>query len=142
MRSLMKLPTSRLHLRVGRALLRLTVLALIAYTVYATLLFVAQRHILFPGQHMDPPPVVTNAQDVERYWVSTSVGLVEAWYLPAGDTRTGPGPALIFSHGNGEFIDSWIANFDIPRELGLGVTLVEYPGYRRSAGRPSQTTIT
>ncbi len=137
-----KLPTSLLHLRVGRALLRLPFLALIAYTVYATLLFVAQRHILFPGQHMNPPPVVTNELDVERYWVSTSVGLVEAWYLPAGDTRPGPGPALIFTHGNGEFIDSWIEDFDIVREVGLGVMLVEYPGYGRSAGKPSQTTIT
>ena len=122
-------------------LLRLTVLALIAYTVYATLLFVAQRHILFPGQHMDPPSAAISALDVERYWLSTSVGLVEAWYLPAGDTRTGPGPALIFTHGNAEFIDSWIEDFDIARELGLGVMLVEYPGYGRSAGKPSQTTI-
>ena len=136
-----KLPTAQLHLRVGRALLRLTVLALIAYTVYATLLFVAQRHILFTGWHMDPAPVATTALDAERYWVSTSVGLVEAWYLPAGNTRTGPGPALIFTHGNGEFIDSWIEDFDIARELGLGVMLVEYPGYGRSAGKPSETTI-
>jgi fermentation-respiration switch protein FrsA (DUF1100 family) len=48
---------------------------------------------------------------------------------------------LIFTHGNGELIDYWPDAFDEPRRWGLGVLLVEYPGYGRSAGRPSEPAI-
>jgi hypothetical protein len=34
------------------------------------------------------------------------------------------------------------ADFDEPRDWGVGVLLVEFPGYGRSAGTPSQTSIT
>ncbi len=46
---------SRLRQHLRRVLLRLPLLVLIAYCLYAGALFVAQRHVLFPGQHLEPP---------------------------------------------------------------------------------------
>lgn len=130
------------HLR--RVLLRLPLLVLIAYCLYAGVLFVAQRHVLFPGQRLEPPSTIgTDSFDLERYWLTTRAGRVEAWYLPPHNTtREERAPALIFTHGNGELIDYWLRDFDAARHLGIGVMLVEYPGYGRSEGKPSQTTIT
>ncbi len=107
---------------------------------YWALLFFAQRSMLFPM------PPVTGAPPrpayAEQVWLSTSIGRVEAWYLPPIGTHNGPAPLLLFTHGNGELIDYWPEEFDEPRSWGLGVLLVEYPGYGRSDGSPSETAIT
>ncbi len=66
---------------------------------------------------------------------------IEAWFLPALDGAPGPRPLLLFAHGNAELIDLWPAAFEAPRRLGLGALLVEYPGYGRSTGRPSERSI-
>ncbi len=76
----------------------------------------------------------------EQVWLTTSFGRIEAWYLPPLQS-SGTAPLLVFTHGNGELIDYWPEEFDAPRGWGLGVLLVEYPGYGRSDGTPSQPAI-
>jgi pimeloyl-ACP methyl ester carboxylesterase len=49
---------------------------------------------------------------------------------------------LIFFHGNGEVIDFLPDQVEGFRELGMGVLLVEYPGFGRSPGRTDETGIT
>ncbi len=51
-------------------------------------------------------------------------------------------PLVIFFHGNGEVIDYLPEQLEGFRELGMGVLLVEYPGYGRSSGEPSEKSIT
>jgi fermentation-respiration switch protein FrsA (DUF1100 family) len=107
---------------------------------YWLLLFLAQRALLFPA-----PPVAgapTRPADAEVIWLSTSAGPVEAWYLPPLDGSRRPAPLLLFAHGNGELIDYWPEEFQEPRRRGRAVLLLEYPGYGRSAGRPSEGSIT
>ena len=79
---------------------------------------------------------------VEQVWLTASFGKVEAWYLPPAARPGARAPLLMFTHGNGELIDFWPGEFDPPREWGIGVLLVEYPGYGRSAGSPSEQSIT
>lgn len=111
-------------------------LALIA--VYWTFGFFAQRSVMFPVPRAPvsgaPPP------DVRQIWLPTSAGRVEAWLLEA-DARDGGAPLMIFTHGNAELIDYWPPAFEEARRAGVHVLLVEYPGYGRSEGRPSQKSI-
>jgi fermentation-respiration switch protein FrsA (DUF1100 family) len=105
---------------------------------YWLLLFLTQRSILFPralGAASGHPA------DVERVWLTTTAGRVEAWFLPPAKRSATPAPLLLFAHGNGELIDHWASAFDAPRAAGFGVLLVEYPGYGRSEGSPSQASI-
>ena len=48
---------------------------------------------------------------------------------------------MIYTHGNGELIDDWVDGFEEPRGWGMNVLLVEYPGYGRSGGAPSERSI-
>ncbi|WP_245795234.1 alpha/beta hydrolase [Desulfacinum infernum] len=76
-------------------------------------------------------------------WVETSFGRVEAWFLPS--RRPGPdgkSPLIVYAHGNGEVIDIWPSVLEPLAHRGLSVLLVEYPGYGRSEGKPSQKSIT
>ena len=55
--------------------------------------------------------------------------------------ESGRQPVVIFAHGNGEVIDYWLSALHGFRERGIGVLLVEYPGYGRSTGSPSEASI-
>jgi hypothetical protein len=61
---------------------------------------------------------------------------IESLFLPARDAGTGPKPLVIFAHGNTALIDDWLTALDGFRQRGVGVLLVEYPGYGRSTGTP------
>jgi fermentation-respiration switch protein FrsA (DUF1100 family) len=117
--------------------------ALLVYLIYCGLLFLLQRQVLFP-RYMIPNPGATDADamGIETLWLETSFGKVEAWFLrPAAGAAATPAPAVIFAHGNGELIDFWPKMLDRFAEMGFGLMLVEYPGYGRSSGTPSQTRI-
>lgn len=113
------------------------------YACYALLLYLAQRTLLYPGQSIkvgqhSPEP----SPDRVPLWFETSTGKLEAWFLPAKDM---PGrkkqPVVLFFHGNGEVIDLLVEQTEGFRALGCGVLLVEYPGYGRSTGSPSEESL-
>jgi uncharacterized protein len=108
--------------------------------VYWAALFFWQRTLLFPAPPLAGAPA--RPGDAEAVWLVTTAGRVEAWYLPPLVSAGNPAPLLLFTHGNGELIDYWPDDFEEPRRWGLAVLLVEYPGYGRSGGAPSQTSVT
>lgn len=118
----------------------LAVSVCLALVAYWALLFLVQRALLFPAP--SPSGAPPRPHDARQVWVSTPAGQVEAWYLRPFDALSRPAPLILFAHGNGEIIDYWPDAFDPPRQWGYGVLLLEYPGYGRSQGRPSETAIT
>jgi len=120
---------------------RFFTLALIAYAAYALLIFLLQRQLLYPGRHIrasGPPPV-----GIVPIAVVTTAGRSAAWFMPPLGRRPGERrPLVIFFHGNGEVIDYLPGQAEGFRELGMGVLLVEYPGFGRSPGYPSEESIT
>ena len=75
----------------------------------------------------------------QQVWLGPNRDL-EAWLLrPAASAR--PYPVIIYTHGNGELIDHWVAPFRAMTDAGVAVLLVEYPGYGRSGGRPTRDSI-
>lgn len=101
-----------------------------------------QRVMLFPRSFPRQVPAALLTPGLERWWLESDGGEVEAWFLPGeGVDADHPGPAVIFAHGNGELIDHWPSMLSRYRELGVSVILPEYRGYGRSAGAPSEAAI-
>ncbi|NNL65708.1 MAG: alpha/beta fold hydrolase [Myxococcales bacterium] len=98
-----------------------------------------QRSLMFPSPPAPARSLAEGRSDVEILHVGDSE--TEAWFLPAIGA-SGPSPVLLFTHGNGELIDHWLAPFQTPRAWGVAVLLLEYPGYGRSGGSPSRSSIT
>ncbi len=120
------------------------VFILLIYLAYALLVYIFQRSLIFPGKYIGAPEVpVINNYNIESTWLKTSVGKVEAWYMPATDSDDKKKhPVVIFAHGNYELIDFCAVEFKQYNNLGVHVLLVEYPGYGRSEGYPSQESLT
>jgi hypothetical protein len=119
-------------------------LAVLAYAVYCTLVFAFQRQMIFPRSHIGYAPVaLPDNLSIEQIWLTIHGATVESWYIPpTGGPANRRGPALIFAHGNAERIDVCIGELMPCTALGIGVLLVEYPGYGKSTGTPSQKSIT
>lgn len=115
----------------------LLALAVVGALLAAALIFFGQRALVFPGSR-----AVTErgpeAVGGERIWLATGT---EAWLLPAHEDGGTAGPLLIYAHGNGELIDHWANEFEPARARGISALLVEYPGYGRSPGSPSERSI-
>ena len=116
---------------------------LVLYIAYCGLLFLLQRHIIFP-RYQIPQPAQADLPiaGIEKIWFDTAGAKVEAWFIPAdGSSSASPQPVVIFGHGNGELIDYWPEELGKFARLGIGLLLVEYPGYGRSAGNPSEKSV-
>ncbi len=101
-----------------------------------------QRYVTFPTPPRNAAnPAALGAANGEQIWLDADGDRVEAWLLPAPE-RAAPGPLVIYAHGNGELIDMRAPEFAPLREAGLAVMLVEFPGYGRSTGSPSEESVT
>jgi len=100
-----------------------------------------QEFVTFPRAHPSlQQPAALAAAGGEALWFDIDGARVEAWFLPARGGK--PAPLLIHAHGNGELIDIQTSSVEPLRAAGIAVLLVEYPGYGRSGGDPSEETVT
>ena len=118
--------------------------AVVAYAAAAVLLYTQQDHLIFPGADR-PPPATSGPTEpgADQVWITSDDGCrIEAWYRPgSGRTPANPGPAAIYFHGNGDTVDTgwWVAPHYA--STGISTLVVEYRGYGRSDGHPSETAI-
>jgi fermentation-respiration switch protein FrsA (DUF1100 family) len=74
----------------------------------------------------------------EDLWLRTGDGVrLHAWYL----ARPGARQVLLFFHGNAGNISHRRASLEIFHWLGLDVLILDYRGYGRSAGRPTEAGL-
>ncbi|HLV26420.1 MAG TPA: alpha/beta fold hydrolase [Gemmatimonadales bacterium] len=114
-------------------------IGLAAIIGYFALLFLAQRSLLFPAPRIVPLPEPLAGELVR---VPGDGAEAVAILLPPAVESGSPAPLMLFMHGNGELADFWIHEFNEPRSRGWAVMLVEYPGYGRAPGSPSEKSIT
>ena len=133
------------HAGITHIMLKVALWSLVLYAGYCLLLFLAQRHMLFPRSMM--PPLTgeegLKIPSLETIWIQTRFGKVEAWFLPPlKRIHNQSAPLVIFAHGNAERIDFCAQEMRQFSYWGIGTLLVEFPGYGRSEGSPSQASIT
>ena len=101
-----------------------------------------QQPAQFPraGKGFDGNKEVTDQylSEVETKWFEVEGGKIECWLLADTEKRS----TIIFAHGNTGYIDTNLAFAREIQACGYHVLLVEYPGYGRSTGKPSEDTIT
>ncbi len=127
----------------ARRLARITLIALLALAGGLLVLTALQRSILFPIGHIPPPPADwPRPAGLVRVDVPHDGGHSEGWLLPGrGRSPASPGPVVFFAHGNGELIDYAAPALEPYRQRGISVALLEYRGYGRSGGSPSEQAL-
>ncbi len=103
------------------------VLALVMYFSQHRLLFLPQAELIAtPGQlGLDYEDLVLDTADGEK---------LHAWYVPAGDALG----TVLFFHGNAGNISHRLESIARFQRLGQNVLILDYRGYGRSSGKPSE----
>src|SRR5438552_5342987 len=126
-------------MRFGRGLL---IAVVVLYVFYLALLYAAQREMIYPGTRLRVARRFRlPSEGAGQLWLTTPSGRVEACFLGPLEKVEGRVPAVIYAHGNGELMEDCGSGLDGLRQRGIGVLLVEYPGYGRSEGLPSEGSI-
>ncbi len=95
------------------------------------------RQMIYPAPPVSVPAPPRPLEEIE---LSLSSGvMVAAWHL-SGDELPPTRPAVLFFHGNGENLETMRRSglFHRLGDLDVGFLAVDYPGYGRSTGRPSE----
>lgn len=96
------------------------------------------RSLVYPAP---PVPVSSPPEGSEEIELPLSGGeTVVAW---AGEGTETDAPMVLFFHGNGENLETQrqAGTFEAFRDLGVGYLAVDYPGYGRSSGEPSEESL-
>ena len=100
-----------------------------------SLLYVFQeKMIFFPGKRIVDTPETIGLQYEDVYLVTDDNIRIHGWYVPHADAKA----TVLFFHGNAGNISHRLDSISIFHELDLSVFIIDYRGYGKSAGRPSE----
>ncbi len=118
-----------------RLWLRLPIIAVCAYILVVMLIgFFQSKLIYFPSRFVErtPSDVGLNYDDV---MLATEDGVrISAWYVPRDDART----TVLLFHGNAGNNGDRIAELKTLHSLGFTTLIVDYRGFGKSDGHPSE----
>jgi len=111
------------------------VIPVIAAAAYLALSYIANRMVYFPTKYPDGPwdaQTLLRAKDV---WLDTADGVrIHAWWIP----RDGASLVTLHLHGNGGNLTHRYTRFQEMLAAGSAVLALDYRGYGKSHGRPTE----
>jgi len=101
------------------------------------ILWLEDRSIYFPDKIIIQTPDALGLGYEERF-IETDDGIrLHAWYIPKQGARF----TVLHFHGNGGNISHRLHLYKLWHDMGLGVFALDYRGFGRSLGHPSETGL-
>ena len=109
---------------------------IIIYVLFAAVLFVAQRKMLYHPPPGRPDPARYGVAGLTTVDIETEDGLtLSHWYRPPA--RPG-GPVIVMFHGNAGHVGDRVDKLRALYKTDFGIFLVEYRGFGGNPGSPSE----
>lgn len=124
-----------------KGITRLFSLGLAAYLAILLYLYFNQNNIIYlpdlPSRQVRLTPDRIGL-DFEAVTLTTVDGIrLDGWFVPAAPARA----TLLFFHGNAGNISHRLDSLRLFHQLGLSVLIIDYRGYGRSEGEPTESGI-
>ena len=117
------------------SILKWLAIPLVLYLGFVTLLYAAQRTMMYLPERMRTPPEAAGLPQAEEVVLDTADGeRVIVWHIPPRDDR----PLVLYFHGNGGSLRYRAARFQALADDGIGLVALSYRGYGGSSGSPSE----
>jgi fermentation-respiration switch protein FrsA (DUF1100 family) len=130
-----KNPRTRSVSRTMSALGWLAVIALCLYVGLATMIYLAQRSLMYFPETTHTTPAAAGLPEAEEVPLTASDGThIIAWHVAPRDAN----PVIIYFHGNGGALKYRVERFRKLISDGIGLVALEYRGYGGLAGSPSE----
>lgn len=114
-----------------------------AYALAYLAFFVLQDQFIFFSQRLPPDHVFEFKQPFKEYFIKTDSGdSLNALLFETDESRYLSGRGLIlYFHGNADNLQRW-GNYAVDfTQLGFDILMVDYRGYGKSSGTPSETIL-
>lgn len=112
--------------------------ASVAATGYAALSFFAHRSVYFPMKHPEGYWHVQEKLGAQDVWLTTRDGVkLHGWWLRS----EGSALATLFLHGNAGNVTHRFETMERIAEAGSSVLVIDYRGYGKSEGRPTESGL-
>lgn len=99
--------------------------------------YIEKRSIFFPFRQIEVTPQDLGLRYEDVNFKTSDGQELNGWYIPATDSKM----VLLFFHGNGGNISHRLEKILIFNKLGLSVFIIDYRGYGRSTGKPTEQGI-
>jgi fermentation-respiration switch protein FrsA (DUF1100 family) len=112
-------------------------IALGVYVGLTLLVFLMQaRYLYYPEREISADPSQVNLAYRDVMLDTADGEKIAAWFVPAA--HEGEAASLLFFHGNAGNIGDRLGSIQTFHELGLNVLIIDYRGYGRSSGKPTE----
>lgn len=102
---------------------------IVAYTKY-----IENTSVFFPVKAIELYPSVVNLP-FEDVYIKTDDGLrINGWFIPRRNAKY----TLLFCHGNAGNVGDRVEKLGMLWEIGVNIFIIDYRGYGKSEGRPSE----
>jgi pimeloyl-ACP methyl ester carboxylesterase len=121
----------------GKIYLRIAVAIVLGMAILMLLLLVFKNRLVFyPAREIEITPAATGWEFEDLFIASTGGARINAWYLPGPAEK--PPRTVLLLHGNGGNLENMLGRVMTYHKLDYGVLAIDYQGYGRSEGRPSE----
>ncbi len=126
-----------------RSWLRLTLLVLIAGSVYLVMRNFEQQFVYAPSAFIKKTPRQAKLAFDNIALVTDDHVNIQGWFIPAQDpeetsTTNSLSPTLLFFHGGVGNMGDYLEKIHLLHDMGPDVFTVDYHGYGQSGGAPSE----
>lgn len=121
-----------------------TVLALLVVVIglFVLVRYVERHSIFFPMREILDDPSLHGMPFEDVYFKTLDGVELNAWYVPSREAGSASERSvLLFFHGNAGNISHRIEKIDFFNRLGVDVFIIDYRGYGRSSGFPSEKGV-
>jgi len=96
---------------------------------------IVQRFLYFPERIAVDEPPPSYCGDVQEVWMESDASdRIHGLFWPAPKGR----PTIAFFHGNAQAVYLWALVREDLAAMDCGMLLIDYPGYGKSSGRPTE----
>lgn len=126
---------SRMTKRIGRLIGALTAVTGVGYGAIMLYMYLAQDRLVYVAQRGVVETPTHRGVAYEDVWLTADDHVrVHGWFVPADKPRA----TLLYFHGNAGNISGRLEAIMLYRRLGLNVFIIDYRGYGKSEGEPSE----
>jgi len=116
-------------------ILKMTIAALLIIGLLLSFLrYIETRTLFYPTKEIPSFPDRANLEFQDVFFKTTDNVKLNGWFVPSKDAEY----TILFCHGNAGNISHRIEKIKFFNDLGYSVFIIDYRGYGKSQGRPSE----
>jgi len=112
----------------------MTYLLIFVLAIFLYVKYLEARNLFFPSKKIEYTPAAIGLEFTDTYFKTEDGRTINGWFVPAKDSQY----TILFFHGNAGNISHRLDKIKILNSLGLNVFIIDYRGYGKSEGKPSE----